>query len=247
MPASRCAGSTGSPLERGLGSSSAAAVAGAAIAQAWVGRQGSIDPDHPVSGALLFDVATELEGHPDNAAAAVYGGFTVVAGRTARRLDPHPVARAGRVRARSSVGHVRRSRRPVSDRAARGRGLQRRTGGVDRHRVHAGPGAADRGPARPAARGRAGSPDARVWRTCSANSERDRFRRVFREQDRPCSRSNAKGGRPEIPRTAGEPSNRACGERRRGPRRGMTQRTQRPVPTASVSGRRPLDQRDQLG
>jgi homoserine kinase len=78
------------PLERGLGSSSAAAVAGAAIGQAWVGRRGPIDPGHPVLGALLFDVATELEGHPDNAAAAVYGGFTIVADRVVRRLDPHP-------------------------------------------------------------------------------------------------------------------------------------------------------------
>jgi homoserine kinase len=78
------------PLERGLGSSSAAAVAGAMVAQAWVGRRGPVDPDHPVLGALLFDVASELEGHPDNAAAAVYGGFTVVAAGMARRLDPHP-------------------------------------------------------------------------------------------------------------------------------------------------------------
>ena len=78
------------PLERGLGSSSAAAVAGAAIAQAWVGSRGQVDPDHPVSGALLFHVATELEGHADNAAAAIYGGFIVVANQIVRRLDPHP-------------------------------------------------------------------------------------------------------------------------------------------------------------
>jgi homoserine kinase len=78
------------PLERGLGSSSAAAVAGAAIAQAWLGPRGPIDPDRTVSGALLFEVATDLEGHPDNAAAAVYGGFTVVAGTSVSRLDPHP-------------------------------------------------------------------------------------------------------------------------------------------------------------
>jgi homoserine kinase len=79
------------PLERGLGSSSAAAVAGAAIAQAWLGRTGPI-AEEPVLAMLLFSAAAELEGHPDNAAAAVYGGFTVVAeaGRFPRRLDPHP-------------------------------------------------------------------------------------------------------------------------------------------------------------
>jgi homoserine kinase len=72
------------PLERGLGSSAAAAVAGAAI--------GSVLAGVPVADAREagFDVAVALEGHADNAAAAVYGGFTVVAGGIARRLDPHP-------------------------------------------------------------------------------------------------------------------------------------------------------------
>jgi homoserine kinase len=61
------------PLTRGLGSSSAALVAGVALADAWSGglltRQG------------VFDVASELEGHPDNVAPAVFGGFTVSASR----------------------------------------------------------------------------------------------------------------------------------------------------------------------
>jgi homoserine kinase len=72
------------PLERGLGSSAAAAVAGAAI--------GSVLAGVPVADApgAGFDVAVALEGHADNAAAAVYGGFTIVAGGIARRLDPHP-------------------------------------------------------------------------------------------------------------------------------------------------------------
>ena len=39
---------------------------------------------------LLFGVAAELEGHPDNAAAAVHGGFTIVAGGIAQRFEPHP-------------------------------------------------------------------------------------------------------------------------------------------------------------
>lgn len=72
------------PLERGLGSSAAAAVAGAAIGYVLAGV--------PVVDAVEagFDVAAILEGHADNAAAAVYGGFTVVAGGLARHLHPHP-------------------------------------------------------------------------------------------------------------------------------------------------------------
>jgi homoserine kinase len=61
------------PLARGLGSSSAALVAGAALADAWSG------------GALtregVFQLAAALEGHPDNVAPAVFGGFTVSAPR----------------------------------------------------------------------------------------------------------------------------------------------------------------------
>ena len=77
------------PLERGLGSSSAAAVAGAAIAQAWIGRTDPVSED-PILATLLFRVAAELEGHPDNAAAAVHGGFTIVARGMAQRFEPHP-------------------------------------------------------------------------------------------------------------------------------------------------------------
>jgi homoserine kinase len=61
------------PLARGLGSSSAALVAGVALA------------DHFSGGRLgrdgVFEVAAALEGHPDNVAPAVYGGFTVSARR----------------------------------------------------------------------------------------------------------------------------------------------------------------------
>ena len=54
------------PLTRGLGSSAAAVVAGLLIAQTIAGRDADLD-------ALLAD-ATELEGHPDNAAPALFGG-----------------------------------------------------------------------------------------------------------------------------------------------------------------------------
>jgi homoserine kinase len=59
------------PLARGLGSSSAALVAGAAIADARLdgrlGREG------------VFQCVAALEGHPDNVGPAVFGGFTVAA------------------------------------------------------------------------------------------------------------------------------------------------------------------------
>jgi homoserine kinase len=68
------------PLARGLGSSSAALVAGAALADAWcdgaLGRDG------------VFQLAAELEGHPDNVAPAVYGGFTVSAPRPRAATPP---------------------------------------------------------------------------------------------------------------------------------------------------------------
>ncbi|TBH20737.1 homoserine kinase [Thermus thermamylovorans] len=55
------------PLARGMGSSSAALVAGVALADRFsrgrLGRDG------------VFRVAAGLEGHPDNVAPAVYGGF----------------------------------------------------------------------------------------------------------------------------------------------------------------------------
>lgn len=55
------------PLARGMGSSSAALVAGAALADALAG--GKLGKDG------VFRVTAALEGHPDNVAPAVYGGF----------------------------------------------------------------------------------------------------------------------------------------------------------------------------
>jgi homoserine kinase len=76
------------PLERGLGSSSAAAVAGVALANALLGEAATgATPEDPYP---IFGYAASIEGHPDNAAAAVYGGFTLVATGSVHRLDPHP-------------------------------------------------------------------------------------------------------------------------------------------------------------
>jgi homoserine kinase len=57
------------PSARGLGSSAAAIVAGIVLGAA-VGRR-SVEADE------LLALAARLEGHPDNVAAALYGGFTV--------------------------------------------------------------------------------------------------------------------------------------------------------------------------
>jgi homoserine kinase len=70
------------PLERGLGSSAAAAVAGTALANALLGPAG-LDDD-PYSTAAY---AAELEGHFDNAAPASFGGLTVIADGHVRRFD----------------------------------------------------------------------------------------------------------------------------------------------------------------
>jgi homoserine kinase len=59
------------PLARGMGSSSAALIAGMAAADAFTG--GRLGRDG------VFQLAASIEGHPDNAAPAVYGGFTVSA------------------------------------------------------------------------------------------------------------------------------------------------------------------------
>ncbi len=73
------------PLSRGLGSSAAAIVAGLAAADHLF--ELALDPDE------MLVRAAEIEGHPDNVAAAIYGGFVICGrdgdGRTrAARFDP---------------------------------------------------------------------------------------------------------------------------------------------------------------
>jgi homoserine kinase len=58
------------PLARGLGSSAAATVGGLVAGNALLGE--------PLTTSDLLRLATEIEGHPDNAAAALLGGFVVV-------------------------------------------------------------------------------------------------------------------------------------------------------------------------
>jgi homoserine kinase len=70
------------PLERGLGSSAAAAVSGVLAADTLLGL--GLGADDVVSSAA------GVEGHPDNAAAAVLGGLTVSTDGAVVRADPHP-------------------------------------------------------------------------------------------------------------------------------------------------------------
>jgi homoserine kinase len=75
------------PHARGLGSSAAAIVAGVVAARALLADADAVGDDE------VLGLATELEGHPDNVAAALAGGFTLAwtgdEGARAVRLGPH--------------------------------------------------------------------------------------------------------------------------------------------------------------
>ena len=74
------------PLARGIGSSAAAFVAGAAAALRATGEEAS--PDR------VYRIAAEMEGHADQAAAAVYGGMQLIpAEGMPIRLPFHPSLR----------------------------------------------------------------------------------------------------------------------------------------------------------
>jgi homoserine kinase len=77
------------PHGRGLGSSSAAICAGIVAARAvTTGAESRLDD------AALLELATEIEGHPDNVAACLLGGFTLAwtenGAARAVRMDPAP-------------------------------------------------------------------------------------------------------------------------------------------------------------
>ena len=80
----------GIPLSRGLGSSSTAIVAGVYAANLLMGQ--------PFSESALLDLATELEGHPDNVAPCLFGGLVVCSYEDGRvesiRALPPPELRA---------------------------------------------------------------------------------------------------------------------------------------------------------
>ena len=59
------------PHGGGMGSSASAAVAGLMLARGLISEPQALGDD------LVFDIATQFEGHPDNVAPAVFGGATV--------------------------------------------------------------------------------------------------------------------------------------------------------------------------
>ena len=78
------------PHGRGLGSSSSAIVGGLALARALVLGGDELLPDEEIMA-----LATELEGHPDNVAAALHGGATIAWMDSS--LTPEPVGRAVKI------------------------------------------------------------------------------------------------------------------------------------------------------
>lgn len=78
------------PHGRGLGSSAAAIVAGIRLADALAGSH--------LTAADLLSLATDIEGHPDNVAACLFGGFTIAWSETGipkvARFDVHHDVRA---------------------------------------------------------------------------------------------------------------------------------------------------------
>ncbi|GAA1944196.1 homoserine kinase [Agromyces allii] len=71
MPSIRLVAHNSIPHGRGLGSSGAAIVAGVVAASGLL--EGVVD----LSADDLLEIATELEGHPDNVAPALFGGLTI--------------------------------------------------------------------------------------------------------------------------------------------------------------------------
>jgi homoserine kinase len=73
------------PVARGLGSSAAAVVAGAVAATGILG--------FTLTDEQLLDACAEVEGHPDNVAAAIHGGAVLVVPSAPARIVPLTVAR----------------------------------------------------------------------------------------------------------------------------------------------------------
>lgn len=81
----------GVPHGRGVGSSAAAVVSGVVAARGLLRRPDLLDD------VTALEVASEMEGHPDNASASLMGGMTVgwsgQGGARAVRVEPHPDVR----------------------------------------------------------------------------------------------------------------------------------------------------------
>lgn len=74
-----CTSSDGIPRARGLGSSATVRAGVLLGLNAIAGK--------PLNRSAIFELCARLEKHPDNAAPAVFGGFTVVRGEHVQRFD----------------------------------------------------------------------------------------------------------------------------------------------------------------
>jgi homoserine kinase len=72
----------GVPRSRGLGSSATLRVGALFALNRLAGN--------PLDRLSIFRLCAELEGHPDNAAPSIFGGFTVVRGENVQRFDVSP-------------------------------------------------------------------------------------------------------------------------------------------------------------
>ena len=88
------------PHARGLGSSASAIVGGLCLARGLIS-----DPAARLNDRTLLQIAADMEGHPDNVAAALFGGL-VISGE----LSPDEIALAG-----SSAGAFFAHRSPVHE------------------------------------------------------------------------------------------------------------------------------------
>lgn len=88
QPGLRLVCRNGVPHGRGVGSSAAAVVAGVVAARGLLARPELLDD------LTALEIASDLEGHPDNASASLLGAITVgwsgPGGARAVRIEPHP-------------------------------------------------------------------------------------------------------------------------------------------------------------
>jgi homoserine kinase len=108
------------PLGRGLGSSAAATVAGLLAATALSGEE--------LTNDRLITLTAEVEGHPDNAAAALLGGFVLFTGGRAIAFEPPALLRCvvfvpERELATSDMRGVLPAKVPIADAVANGGGV----------------------------------------------------------------------------------------------------------------------------
>jgi len=90
MPTLRVTMTNRIPIGKGFGSSAAAMVGGLIAGNALAGT--------PLSAQEILELANEIEGHPDNVSAAIFGGFTISASEGQRvvcaTIEPAPNWRA---------------------------------------------------------------------------------------------------------------------------------------------------------